>query len=144
MKALPTIVAMALSFAAVAPITQPAQARGVNVQAIVQSNFATRQAQLRSQISSAVNSGQLSPNIASGLLSELDSINAQEQQDLMRGGISNDEANRMNNMFTDVTQRLDASLQYASNPYTNPYGNPYTNNPYRFRHRVGSRGYFLY
>ncbi|HEY9789571.1 MAG TPA: hypothetical protein V6D22_04170 [Candidatus Obscuribacterales bacterium] len=117
----------ALGVAMVGSLFVSAEARNpygnASVQSLVQSNFATRQAQLRSEISAGVNAGTLNPGTAAALLGKLDQINAQTQGDLAYGGISNGEANRLNLMFTSVTQQLQAAT--AGTAYASPYASPY-------------------
>jgi hypothetical protein len=103
----------ALGMIMTATLAQPTiarnQASGPNVESIVQSNFATRQADLRSLIFTAADAHQLSLSAAHSLFAQLDEIDAQTQQDLHRGGIGPAEADRLNNMFTAVTAQLGAT-----------------------------------
>lgn len=129
MKRVNKLAAIALGCATVGLLSIPAEARNPygnsQVQAVVQSNFATRQAQLRAEISTKVSNGTLNPSTAASLLGQLDSINAETQNALFAGGgISNDEANRIVSMFGDVTNQLNAntSSSTAFGMFGNPYG----------------------
>jgi len=109
----------ALGLATLSLFPSQAQARAFygapNVQSVVLNNFATRDAQLRSQIASEVNTGQLSPVVANNLTNELNSISAQEQSAMAFGGLNDAQIAQFNNMFTDITNQLNASV--ASVPY---------------------------
>jgi hypothetical protein len=140
MKAPMKLAALAMAVALLSGASTKVEARnllnsllgrpGINTSThgIIQSNFATRQAQLRSQISTAVASGRLSASAAASLIAELDQINAREHTALASGGISQGEANELVAMFGDVTTRLNSLLgSTAINPYDpyGRYGNPY-------------------
>jgi hypothetical protein len=135
MKTSRTLAVASLGLALIGLYTLPVEARSAfgnaQVQSITQSNFATRQAQLRSEINTKVSSGQLSTAAAASLLGQLDQINAQVQSDLASvGAIDNVEANRIVAMFGSVTDQLNSStVSSPYNPYINTYANPYVN-PY--------------
>jgi hypothetical protein len=129
MNRISKLAAATLGIVTVVSLAGPAQARGnANVQAVVQSNFATRQAQLRQEISADVANGSLSPSVAASLMAQLDQINADTQANIYGGGgISNLEANRLNNLFTNVTVQLQNSTGTASayngfNTFNTRYG----------------------
>jgi hypothetical protein len=150
MKSSRKLAVASLGLALIGFYAMPVEARNAfgnaQVQAITQSNFATRQAQLRSEINAKVSSGQISTAAAAALLGQLDQINAQVQSDLaMAGGIDNTEANRIVAMFGSVTDQLNSStVSSPYSPYINTYANPYVN-PYTQpnlllqQRRLGSR-----
>lgn len=102
------------------------------------SNFSTRQAQLRSQISTAVSSGQISVATAQSLTAQLDNLAAQTQQQASAGAFAPGQAEAIVAAFGNITNQLSSSTistnanGYYNNGYNSNYNNGYTgyNNGY--------------
>jgi hypothetical protein len=119
----------ALAILCMSALAVPAEARDVfatpTVQATIQNNFAVRQQQLRSQISSDVSVGSLDYNTANGLTAQLDQINAQESQYLAsQGMITGDQNQFIINEFTNISNQLandENAAAYAPAPVVDAY-----------------------
>lgn len=100
-----------------------ADARSASITA---SNFATQQGNLRSQINSAVSRGSIPPGEAAQLTSQLDQANAMSQNALASGNMTNDLANAVLGIFSNVGNALSGAtaMPWGSNAnfYANPYG----------------------
>lgn len=113
--------------------------------ALTSSNFSTTQNSLRSQINTAVVTGKIAPGTASALTSQLDQAQAMTQNALASGNLTNNAANSIMAVFTNVGNSLTSTQVAWPNQYFNQnanfyqnglypnnfYGNPYNNtNPY--------------